>query len=92
MSIVMGLGLPLPFLVKKKVVQPVSVLIFRKISDVIQKDAQPLAQIDDTLDALGDACYFSTLDLASGYWQVELDPQDGEITVLPHRLGYTSSE
>jgi hypothetical protein len=32
-----------------------------------------LPRINDILDALGGACYFSTLDLASGYWQIELD-------------------
>ena len=32
------------------------------------------------LDALGGACYFSTLDLASGYWQVEVDSRDREKT------------
>ena len=41
-----------------------------------RKDAQPLPRIDDTLDALGRACYFSTLNLASGYWQVEVKPGD----------------
>ena len=32
------------------------------------------------MDALGGACYFSTLDLASGYWQVEVDSRDREKT------------
>ena len=33
----------------------------------------PLPRIEDILDVLGGTQYFSTLDLASGYWQVELD-------------------
>ena len=45
---------------------------FCKLNQYTQKDAQPLPRIDETLDALDGACYFSTLDLASGYWQVEL--------------------
>lgn len=34
--------------------------------------------IDDTLDAFQGSKWFSTLDLACGYWQVALDPQDAE--------------
>ncbi len=51
---------------------------YRKLNDVTGKDAYPLPRIDDTLDALRGSQYFSTLDLYSGYWQVEMDEQDIE--------------
>eukprot|EP00731_Ephydatia_muelleri_P025538 Em0017g621a len=38
---------------------------FRKLNDCTRKDAQPLPRIDESLDALGGACFFSTLDLAN---------------------------
>ncbi|CAF4313370.1 unnamed protein product, partial [Didymodactylos carnosus] len=46
---------------------------FRKLNEVTVKDTYPIPRIDDTLDALKGAKYFSTLDLSSGFWQVELD-------------------
>jgi len=41
-----------------------------------KKYSHPLPRIDDTIDALAGSQWFSTLELASGYWQVEVDPED----------------
>ena len=38
------------------------------------KDAYPLPRIDDSLRLLGNQQCFSTMDLASGYWQVAMSP------------------
>jgi hypothetical protein len=45
---------------------------FRKLNDVTVGDSFPLPNIQDILDKLGRATYFSALDCASGYWQVPL--------------------
>lgn len=55
-------------------------------------DEFPLPRIDDTLDLLTGSCYFSALDLASGYWQVTMDPNSKEKTVFTTFLAFTSSE
>jgi hypothetical protein len=39
------------------------------------------------LDALRDAKWFTTLDLASGYWQVEMDPKDQDKTAFITKQG-----
>ena len=51
---------------------------YRRLNSVTRKDVYPLPRIDDILDAVGGTQYFSTLDLASGYWQVELDEEARE--------------
>ena len=51
---------------------------YRKLNAVTKKDVYPLPRIDDILDTLGKSRYFTTLDLASGYWQIEMDPASQE--------------
>nr|VZI27781.1 unnamed protein product [Spirometra erinaceieuropaei] len=45
-------------------------------------DVGPQDSSDTTLDALAGNVMFSTLDLASGYWQVEVRPSDREKTAF----------
>ena len=40
------------------------------------KDAYPIPRIDESLSKLGDAKFFTTLDLGSAFWQVPLRKQD----------------
>lgn len=60
-------------LVKKKDGTRRLCIDYRDLNEVTVKDAYPVPRIDETLDALGSAKWFSTLDLSSGYWQVALD-------------------
>jgi len=48
---------------------------YRKLNNITVKDSYPLPRIDDTLESLAGAQCFSTLDLASGYWQVGLSQE-----------------
>ena len=53
-----------------------------KVNAATHQDAYPLPRIDKTLDSLAHAIMFTTLDLASGYWQVELDKTSKEKTTF----------
>ena len=45
---------------------------YRRLNSLTVKDAYPLPRIDDSLRLLGNQQWFSTMDLASGYWQVAI--------------------
>jgi hypothetical protein len=60
---------------------------FRRVNSVTKKDAHPMPRIDEILDQLGGTRYFSTLDLASGYWQVPLREEDMEKTAFSSSVG-----
>ena len=53
-----------------------------KVNSITRKDAYPLPRVDDTLDTLSGSRWFTTLDLFSGYWQVELEEKDKEKTAF----------
>jgi hypothetical protein len=48
---------------------------YRRLNAVTPQDQHPLPRMDDIFDRLGGSAWFSTLDLKSGYWQVELDEE-----------------
>lgn len=52
------------------------VVDFRKVNEKTIDDKYPIPNITDVLDKLGKCQYFTTLDLASGFYQVEMHPQD----------------
>ena len=69
-------------LVKKKDGDTRFCVDYRKLNKITKKDCHPLPRIDDLLDSFQDATCFTTLDLASGYWQIEMDDQDKEKTAF----------
>lgn len=56
------------------------VIDYRQVNKKLASDKYPLPRIDDILDQLGRAKYFSCLDLISGFHQIELEENSRNIT------------
>ena len=55
---------------------------YRRLNAITKLDEFPLPQVDDSLDVLSGMKYFSTLDLATRYWQVGMPPDSKEKTAF----------
>ncbi|CAF4471434.1 unnamed protein product, partial [Rotaria magnacalcarata] len=60
---------------------------FRQLNSVTVRDVYPIPRIDDTLDQLQAAKYFTSLDLKSGFWQIELDDESRPKTAFITHAG-----
>ena len=62
---------------------------YRKLNACTIKDSYPLPTIQDSLDMLGGSCYFSALDMMSGYWQIKVNrTHRGKTTFVSHMGAY----
>ena len=55
---------------------------YRRVNEVSKFDAYPMPRIDELLDRLGTARYYTTLDCTKGYWQIPLAPAAREKTAF----------
>ena len=60
---------------------------FRRVNQLTRSDAYPLPRIDDSLSTLAGSRWFSSLDINSGYWQLELDDNSKEKSAFVTRSG-----
>lgn len=64
------------------------VIDYRDLNKVTRVDPYPLPNIEETLALLGSAHYFSVVDMAAGYWQIEMEPSDKEKTAFNTPSGH----
>lgn len=64
------------------------VLDFRALNEQTLEEVWPLPRIEEILDNLGKCTYFTTLDLAQGFHQIEMDPRSIEKTAFTVNNGH----
>lgn len=64
------------------------VIDYRKLNEVTVSDAYPLPNIEEILDQLGQSIYFTTLDLAFGFHQIEMNENDKQKTAFTVPSGH----
>lgn len=68
------------------------VVDFRQFNKKVCSDKFPLPRIDEILDQLGRAKYFSTLDLKSGFHQIPLTEESKKYTAYIQPYYYSKSQ
>lgn len=60
---------------------------YRKLNAITVKDSYPLPRIDDLLQEAQSTMFMSTIDLKSGYWQIQMNREDVEKTAFVTPFG-----
>ena len=55
---------------------------FRRLYERTKKDAYPLPQMQETMEAMVGARHFSCVDLKSGFWQVKMAKESRQYTAF----------
>jgi len=64
------------------------VVDYRQLNEKTHSDAYPLPNIEEILDQLGNARYFSAFDLASGFYQIPMNSKDRHKTAFSTPNGH----
>ena len=60
---------------------------YRRLNQIIIKDAYALPFIDELLESVHGARFFSAIDLFSGFHQIPMNPKDVEKTAFTTKFG-----
>jgi hypothetical protein len=64
------------------------VIDYRRVNEKMVGDSYPLPDATEILDQLGQSKYFSCIDMAMGYHQIEVVEQDGAVTAFSTKEGH----
>lgn len=64
------------------------VIDYRRLNEKTIEDNYPFPRIEEILDNLGKICYFSTLDMAKAFHQIEMDEESIEKTAFTVNNGH----
>ena len=74
-------------MVPKKDGTPRFCVDYRKLNACTIRDSYPIPRMDDCVDSLGNAKFFTTLDCNSGYWQIPVAARDRDKTTFTTHVG-----
>jgi hypothetical protein len=63
---------------------------YRELNAVAKKDSYPIPYIQESLEFLRQTHFFTTLDLISGYWQVEMEHSPKNTRPSQLIMGFTN--